>query len=403
LKHYTKQEFLEKYRGKISAPLFKTAVGLDMDRFFAEGGVAESIANAIGYSGCYTDEMDPELLQYWASYAKGLKKERHHADSTRPISRKFVSYIPMSAYLEENKDRRYPVVILLTGSRQDLLETEGYGFTQMAAENEVILIIPANVTDWGLMSVCAEVLDTMPADPSRIYMAGFSFGAFRTTEFSILHPELIAATLTFGIEPYASLRWEFDERLGGPTVIPRMCTMSRTFPFSEQVYSNAADYQMPFIHFMGTCEAPSMIPFYKPVPPENIMFYHTVEYIVEQLNRKLKINACKPTDIITVRASERSENIVERKIGMPFDETHIGHFDGTEYYFGDIKSSDGIVRSRFVAVENMPHSHAGSYAQVGYDFISRFTRGPESINKVFDPYHSITLACAGKPHGVEEK
>jgi hypothetical protein len=390
------------YREKISAPLFKTGVGLDMDRFFTEGGIAESIANAIGYSGCYTDEMDPELLEYWASYGKGLVKELHHADSTRAISRKFVSYIPKSAFSSENKNRRYPVILLLTGSRQNLLETEGYGFTQMAAENEVILIIPANVTDWGLMSVCAEILDTMPADPSRIYMAGFSFGAFRTTEFSILHPELIAATLTFGIEPYASLRWEFDERLGGPTEIPRMCTMSRTIPFSEQVYSNAAAYQIPFIHFMGTCEGPSMLPFYKPVVPENIMFYHTVEYLVDQINHKLKINGCKPTDILKVRASEKSENIVERKIGMPFDESHVEHHDGTEYYFGDLKSGDGIVRSRFVGVENMPHSHAGSYAQLGYDYISRFVREPEKINKVFDPYHSITLALASVPHGVQE-
>ena len=81
MKNYTPAQFLAMHKAQISAPFPKVAVDLDEERFFEPGGEGEAIAAGMGYSRCYEDEMDPELVAYWASYDKGLKKEIHHGNS----------------------------------------------------------------------------------------------------------------------------------------------------------------------------------------------------------------------------------------------------------------------------------------------------------------------------------
>lgn len=383
------------YKEVIRAPFPKTAAGLDEERFFAPGGMGEAIAVNRGYTGLYTDEMDPELVAYWASYDKGLKKEVRHGDSRWNESRKFVTYTPLSAFLPENRDRQYPLMMLLTGSRDAPFLRETMGFCQMCAREEIILLIPASGADYALLSAVREAADELPVDRSRIYVCGFSNGAFRTSEFSIMHPDIVAACCSFGTEPYACLRWEptWEMRKHLPNGQTTIATSQRTIPFSPQVYETVKQAGgMPFIHIMGACEAPRMIPFYEPCPPELYAFYHSSEYIIDQVNRKLAMNGCQTIDLLSSRACRTSENEVERVIGMPFDETHIEQHDGVSYYFGDVRSADGVIRSRFVGVENMPHDCGGSYPQVAWDFLKQFTRQSVDIDALCDFDHKLMLA-----------
>ena len=383
------------HRAEITAPFPKVAVNLDEERFFAPGGEGEAIAVGMGYSRSYKDEMDPELVDWWAHYDKGLKKEVHHGNSVWAESRKFVTYTPMAAYTPEGKDRRFPLMLLLTGERDTPFVREGMGWCQMCAREEILLLIPACVSEMGVLAAIREAVDDLPVDRSRIYVCGFSNGAFRTAEFSILHPDIVAACCSFGTEPYAGIRWEPNGymRRNLPAGHTTIATSQRTIPFSPQVYEAARACMVPFIHIMGVCEAPRMIPFYKPCPPEEYAFYHSSEYILENVNRKLWINHCKQTDLLASRACASSDNKVERVIGMPFDETHIEVHNGVEYYFGDTRSEDGVVRSRFVGVENMPHICGGAYPQVAWDYLKNFTREPASLDTVCDPSHHVMLAA----------
>lgn len=396
MKAYTRAEFLAMHKSEISGFFPRTAYNLDEERFFAPGGMGEAIAVNIGYSRSYTDEMDPELVNFWAHYDKGLKKEKHHGNSVWPESRMYITYTPMAAFTPEGKNRRFPMIVLLTGEAESPFYREGFGFCHMAAKNEVIVLAPASVSEMGVLAAIREAVDDMPVDPTRIYLCGFSNGSFRTQEFSIVHPDLIAASCSFGTEPYASIRWEPNHYMRHhlPDGQVTIATSQRTIKFSPQVYQAARAHMVPFIHIMGCCEAVRMIPFYNAVEPENYVFYHSVEYKVEQINRKLWINHCPLTDIKAVRASKNSENKVERIIGMPFDDTHIEvYHNGVEYYFGDIRSEDGVVRSRFVGVENMPHTCGGAYADIAWDFLRNFTRGPSKMDKFCDEYHHTMLAA----------
>ena len=394
MKNYTPAQFLAMHKAQISAPFPKVAVDLDEERFFEPGGEGEAIAAGMGYSRCYEDEMDLELVAYWASYDKGLKKEIHHGNSVWAESRKFVTYTPMSAYKAENRERRYPLMILLTGERDKPFVREGMGWCQMAAREEVLLLIPASVSEMGVLSAIREAVDDLPVDRSRIYVCGFSNGAFRTAEFSILHPDIVAACCSFGTEPYANIRWEPNDymRCNLPDGHTTIATSQRTIPFSPQVYQVARECMVPFIHIMGCNEGPRMIPFYKPCDPEIYAFYHSSEYIVENVNRKLWINHCPQTDILAVRACKNSKNEVERIIGMPFDETHVEVHNKVHYYFGDVKSDDGVIRSRFVAVENMPHICGGAYPRIAWEFLKNFRRDEKHLDGI-DPFHHVMLSA----------
>ena len=395
MKNYTPAEFLEMHKAEIRAPFPKTAVNLDEERFFAPGGEGEAIATGIGYSRSYEDEMDPELVAYWAGYGKGLKKEVHHGNSVWAESRKYVTYTPMAAFTPDGRDRRFPLMILLTGERDTPFVRESMGWCQMAANEEILLLIPSSVSEMGVLAAVREAVDDLPVDRSRIYICGFSNGAFRTAEFSILHPDIAAACCSFGTEPYANIRWEPSNymRQHLPDGHTTIATSQRTIPFSPQVYQAARECMVPFIHIMGCNEAPRMIPFYEPCAPEEYAFYHSSEYIVENVNRKLWINHCRLTDILAVRASRNSENEVERIIGMPFDETHVEIHNNTHYYFGDIKSDDGVIRSRFVAVENMPHVCGGAYPQIAWEYLRNFSNSSPSLDSICDPFHHVMLAA----------
>ncbi len=395
MKNYTPAEFLAMHKAEIRAPFPKVAVDLDEERFFAPGGEGEAIATGIGYSRSYENEMDPELVAYWATYDKGLKKEIHHGDSVWTESRKFVTYTPMSAYSCEKRSRLYPLIVLLTGERDNPFVREGMGWCQMAAREEVLLLIPSSVSEMGVLAAVREAVDDMPVDRSRVYICGFSNGAFRTVEFSILHPDIVAACCSFGTEPYANIRWEPTDYMRHhlPSGHTTIATSQRSIGFSPQVYQAARKCMVPFIHIMGCNEAPRMIPFYKPCDPENYAFYHSSEYIVANVNRKLWINNCNLTDILAVRACRYSENEVERIIGMPFDKTHIEMHNNVQYYFGDVQSRDGIIRSRFVGVENMPHICGGAYPQIAWEFLRNFTRDEIVLDDICDPFHHVMLAA----------
>ena len=87
----------------------------------------------------YGDEMDPALLAYYEGLEKGLKKEMHQRDD---FWERWAAFVPLSAYREENRGRKYPLLFVLHGSTMPINWEECSGFTKVAAREEIILCIP---------------------------------------------------------------------------------------------------------------------------------------------------------------------------------------------------------------------------------------------------------------------
>jgi hypothetical protein len=100
------------------------------------------------------DERGPEVMAYWAK--RGMVKEFHGYDvpmSWDAYEKKtgyrwnaekyhlkqnehkiWTSFVPVSAFQPENKDRKYPVVFALHGAGNNIFLVEGWGFVQEAAK-----------------------------------------------------------------------------------------------------------------------------------------------------------------------------------------------------------------------------------------------------------------------------
>lgn len=136
------------------------------------------------------DDHSPEVLAYWAKL--GMVKEFHgendvmswteyemktgyhwedvnHA-APQNARKLWNSFVPVSAFQPENKDRRYPTVVVLHGGFNPISIIDGWGWVQEAARREWIVIVPSLELD----DIVEEILDT------PLTRAGFTPAAFPT-------------------------------------------------------------------------------------------------------------------------------------------------------------------------------------------------------------------------------
>lgn len=322
----------------------------------------------------YPDQAAPEVLAYWRR--KGLVKQLHYSTAKKTLARRYTdrlmaigvvkdeagalrrfsewtSYVPVSA--ESDPDRRYPLIFLLHGGDDAIYRCETYGYLELAAEKEIIVIAPQDAGYANVGRMIDEVIERYPVDPARIYVAGFSGGAAKAEDTAISFPKRIAGAMMVG----QLLRSRF------------YCN-----PTQEHLES-IADVKLPAINIEGITEAGRTLPM-------NISQEHnlcipdvvrTVKDNCEGLNYWLSFNRCpRRVTEAEMYGSFHSADPVERAVGTVFDRTHVErHFD-RNYYFGDYLDDTGCAMLRVVGVDQVPHWPVPSFAEITWDFISKFSR-----------------------------
>ncbi|MET8947896.1 alpha/beta hydrolase [Streptomyces sp. NPDC004542] len=331
----------------------------------------------------HTDGMDPRVLRFWRTFGKGLVKRLHDADTDAP----WYSYVPVSAFAPENRDRRYP--LLLQVNRKTDLVAETYGHVFEAARDEVIVVIPKAgptmpgfVRDFSkpvygdgprelpptddLWHVLRRATEELPSDTARTYVTGFSFPGFRAVGLALRHPEAIAGVvLNAHLYPFI---WDLP---GG------------------ELAERAAQLHMPLINIAGLCD------YGHPYPVHHEQFEETnnghdhdrtAQEAVDHANFWFGLNDCPAVDLGTALETARfpDERAAERTIGVPSAAAATLRLDDTPHHFVDVTARDGVPRVRLVAIENCPHWPHGTFARLGWDFIRHFSRDPVSGASVWD-------------------
>lgn len=138
------------------------------------------------------DDHAPENIAYWAKL--GMVKEFHGEDEPMSWSeyemrtgyhwedpdrqgiqnrfKKWNSFVPVSAFRKENKNRKYPVVVVLHGGFNPISIIDGWGFVQEAARREWIVVVPSIELDDIIDEILAKAKELYPIDESRIYASG---------------------------------------------------------------------------------------------------------------------------------------------------------------------------------------------------------------------------------------
>lgn len=102
--------------------------------------------------------------------------------------------------------QKAPIMVLLHGSGADLnvfAENPGADWASAAEKNGYILVVPKGTAgdDWAdgdkdkVLGLIQEIIKTYGADPKRVFIGGFSSGAFRAVEWGLTNPDVFAAVL----------------------------------------------------------------------------------------------------------------------------------------------------------------------------------------------------------------
>ena len=350
-------------------------------------GASESFAGILENQECmgkYRQEDSPEVLAYWAE--RGLVKELH---DTQEVYTKWASYLPKSYVDNPNNGRTYPLLFVMHGAGNPIYLAETYGYTHIAAREELIVIIPEDETPENIDKLFAYAREHYPVDWTRVYMVGYSLGGFMTSRHAMRWPERFAAVGSGGML-FAN----------GPAAAHMQA--GKLWPaetITAEMVQRAAEYKIPACICMGEQEVLGLVPVVKDEP-----INQWVEHLSEEekkrsqqeaqqqdridLSGKNKIqsinnwriaNGCKPIDEEEVRkAVVTTADIVEEKIGFTFEKTSVITREKRSHFVGDSVADDGETYFRMIALAKSPHWPSKALTELTWEFISQFALDPET-------------------------
>jgi len=337
------------------------------------------------------DDHSPKVLAYWAKM--GMVKEFHGEDvpmswteyeantgyhwrdvnNEAPQNRfkRWNSFVPVSAFDPANKDRRYPVVVVLHGGFNPISVIDGWGWVQEAAKREWIVIVPSIELDDIIEEILNEAKKLYPVDESRIYACGFSYGGFMSNLLGNKRPDLFAAVAPCG----APISDGYCEEAMGPEPQkpfdgkPRAIEMGTYMPVMN-IYGNLDGFRFPFYNFTSFFTG------------EN-----GTKDLIDGINSWARVNHVKEISLDEVMALKDREDISveEKNIGLPLapDCRETVARDGIVSHIASLKSEDGIVRMKIMCEMNMPHWPTPEMSRQAFSFFSHFSRDPETKESIY--------------------
>lgn len=341
------------------------------------------------------DERDPDVIAYWAK--KGMVKEFHGGDKpvdwdeyerkngyrwepkgvlTKQNSHLFWnSYVPVSAFAPQNKDRKYPTIFVLHGANNGMFLMEGWGFVQAAAQREWIVIVPALEVDDFILDILEQAKKLYPVDESRVYAAGFSYGGWCSNRLGNKYPEIFAAVAPCGAamdSGYTPGDPHDREPIPPFDGVPRALALNTYMPIIN-CYGDCDGNRFPFYNFHGrTFGLSSMV---------------TPEDLVEGINSWARVNHApelKIEDVIALK-DRTDASPAETETGIPLEPGCGNTFtaDGVRFHTCDLKSADGIVRIRILAEMNIPHWPTSEMIRQIFGFFQHFSRDPVTLESIY--------------------
>ncbi len=320
------------------------------------------------------DEAGEEAIAYWKE--RGLQKQLHGGPEQHT---KWASYLP----LDHGTGKKYPLLFVMHGAGNPIILAESYGFTKIAAREQMIVIIPEDETAENMDKLFAYAREHYDVDWSRVYMVGYSLGGFMTSRHAMRWPERFAAVGTGGMlfanghaidHPQGGIVWP------GETITPEMV-------------ARAAQFGIPACLCMGEQEVLGLLPVTQD-EPANPWAQHVAEQKEEDPEKNKRIdltgknkiaslnnwriaNGCDPFCEESVR-SHTPADIVEKTIAFPFERTSVDTRENRNHYIGDAVTSQGENNLRVIALAKSAHWPSQALCELIWEFISQFAVDPET-------------------------
>lgn len=337
------------------------------------------------------DERSPEVIAYFAKL--GMVKEFHgdtdvmswelyeketgyhwdpsKYDAPQNLFKKWTSFVPVSAFKEENRDRKYPCVVVLHGGFNPSSIIDGWGWVQEAAKREWIVIVPSLELDSVIEEILKKAEAIYPIDRERIYACGFSYGGFMSNMLGNKRPDIFAAVAPCG----APISDGFCEEAIGPEPqepfdgVPRALALNTYMPVMN-IYGNLDGFRFPIYNYTGSLGREGQ--------PKDL---------VDGINSWARVNHAEEIQLSDVMALKDRDDCSEeeKNIGLPLREDcrETVKRGGLTHYIGSLRSEDGVIRVRIMCTMNMPHWPTPEMSYQAFEFFSHFSRNRETFESIY--------------------
>lgn len=326
--------------------------GIFNREWYVNSATGRKMAEGLYMEHIFDSVFDEGFAEYWAD--RGLEFKVHEYRGER-----WMTMVPLSAL--EHPEKKLPVLLALQevypGNEHLAVASMSYFYEAMdiAAQGECILLFfvleDPDSNDLAL-EILEEARKEYSIDPARVYVTGHSHDGGFARIFSYRHPEVVAAVAVMGNGVGLASSGETGNPVGGT---------------EDDQLEELSKINLPIINIGGerehlTPDAASM----------------SFPQFARAWQRRLAVCRCTPRTVEEIAAAQVSGNIVERKIGVPFDETQVLWMDGFAHYIGDLINAEGKRWTRMVCIDNSPHTVTASMLTLCWSFLRRFARDLET-------------------------
>ena len=306
------------------------------------------------------DNMNPELLEYWR--ARGIEKQMH--EHPEDPDRTWFAYLPAH---REHPDRPLPVWYVNHVKNRDILDTEAWGFVRYVAERQILVITAEDGNSEEIFEqTLAEAAALYPIDPGRIYLVGHSLSGSCAGRLAVAFAGRLAGLCMLG------------SQYGGQNSKPEDVARVRACGMPRVDIHGLAEHILPYNKTLGS-SSPQV---YGNITPTDMGL--DASFAEQQFWRG--VNRCRP---IAKEAMARIDTVsgdpVERKLGIPVDRSRVFALGSVRHFAGDILREDGRPAMRVIGVEGAPHYPSAYAGMLALDFLSQFSRDPETGALEFTP------------------
>ncbi len=291
---------------------------------------------------------DPALLAQLAE--KGVKLEGHWHKGER-----YLTAVPMG------NEKKIPLFICMKEVRpcnefHALTGLQFYsGHLDLVGVGECMLLFFAmeSPDDNELLTeIMDQVVAQYPVDTARIYITGQSHNGYLALEYACRHIDRITAVATL------------NDRHG----IASPNYAMESVPVTDEMVERFRAHELPLINICGQIEN---------VFPHTTPGTKGYENAIHAFRRRLYAFRCPDRSVEEVEAALQSDDLAQRRNGVPADRTEVRYSMGHEVYVADVRNDDGNWQLRFVSIENLPHMITPQMAELSWEFLRRFARQPD--------------------------
>lgn len=299
------------------------------------------------------DNMNPELLSYWRE--RGIEKQIH--ENKKDPDRTWFAYLPLH---REEPEKPLPVCYINHVKHRDILDIEAWGFVRYVASRQILVITAEDGNDERIFSETLAAAEAYyPIDKSRIYLVGHSLSGSCAGRLAIAFADRLAGLCMLG------------SQYGGQNSTPQEIRRAYACGLPRVDVHGMAEHILPYNKTLGR-PSPQV---YENVTPTDMGL--DASFSEQQFWRGL--NRCTPVKKDEMaNINIRSGDPVERALGIPVDQSRVFALGSVRHFAGDILNEEGLPTMRVIGVEGAPHYPSAYAGRLALDFLSRFSRDPQT-------------------------